>query len=54
MKQKAHAWITLRTLKRLEDYGKCPKLVEMLSGEVQERGRVVWGYKKGLAPGDEG
>ena len=31
MKQRAHAWVALRAFKLLDDWGKSPRLVEMLS-----------------------
>jgi len=42
MKQRAHAWCALRALKLLDDAGKAPKLVELLSYYLSDIWEGVW------------
>ena len=42
MKQRAHAWVALRALKLLDDSGKAPKLVELLSYYLSDVWEGAW------------
>lgn len=42
MKQRAHAWVALRTLKLLDDSGRAPKLVELLSFYLSDVWEGAW------------
>lgn len=42
MKQRAHAWVALRALKLLDDSGKVPKLVELLSYYLSDVWDGAW------------
>ena len=42
MKQRAHAWCALRALKLLDDSGKAPKLVELLSYYLSDIWEGAW------------
>ncbi len=42
MKQRAHAWVALRALKMLDDWGEAPKLVELISSYISEVWDGAW------------
>ncbi|MFQ5887942.1 MAG: hypothetical protein ACE5HY_04520 [Candidatus Hydrothermarchaeales archaeon] len=42
MKQKAHAWVALRALKHINDTGKAPKLVELISYYISDVWDGAW------------
>jgi len=42
MKQRAHAWVTLRAFKLLDDSKKAPKLIEMLSYYLSDVWKGAW------------
>lgn len=42
MKQRAHSWVALRALKLLDDSGRVPKLVELLSYYLSDVWEGVW------------
>lgn len=42
MKQKAHAWVALRAFKLIDDLGKAPKLVELLSWYLSDVWEGAW------------
>ena len=42
MKQRAHAWIALRAFKLIDDLGKAPKLVELLSWYLSDAWEGAW------------
>jgi len=42
MKQKAHAWVALRAFKLIDDLGKAPKLVELLSWYLSDAWEGAW------------
>jgi hypothetical protein len=42
MKQRAHAWVALRALKHVDDSGKAPKLVELMSYYISDVWDGAW------------
>jgi hypothetical protein len=42
MKQKAHAWVALRAFKLIDDLGKAPKLIELLSWYLSDVWEGAW------------